>query len=179
MHRSRPARAALLCLCRLLSAPQRCAAARPSCGAVNTATARALPPSEIGLENSLSTATNHSSNLIHVSRLASASAFIGSCLAPWRDVFIAQVAKKRFTGNTGPMVSQCQITQETVAHVAEARLRNRDSECALLERNRQVSSHPSCFFYLVVWQIEAGIVELPRLTSCSFHLSLKLFPYFV
>jgi hypothetical protein len=41
MNRSRPARAALLHLCRLLSAPHRCAAARSSCGAVNTATARA------------------------------------------------------------------------------------------------------------------------------------------
>jgi hypothetical protein len=45
MHRSRPARAALIYLCRLLSAPHRCAAARSyavsSCGVANTATARA------------------------------------------------------------------------------------------------------------------------------------------
>jgi hypothetical protein len=39
MHRSRPARAALLYFCRLLSAPHRCAAAWSSCGAVHTATA--------------------------------------------------------------------------------------------------------------------------------------------
>jgi hypothetical protein len=41
IHRSRPVRAALIYLCRLLSAPHRCAAARSSCGAVNTATSRA------------------------------------------------------------------------------------------------------------------------------------------
>jgi hypothetical protein len=47
MHRSRPARAALLYLCRLSSAPHRCAAARFSCGAVHTALLEHADTSEV------------------------------------------------------------------------------------------------------------------------------------
>lgn len=43
MHRSRPGRAALLYICKLLSAPHQRAAARSTCGAVNSSTAQACP----------------------------------------------------------------------------------------------------------------------------------------